>query len=53
LQPVPASGTSFGSIAIEAHLQSGTFTAPLVAGGQIDLGVFASDFGYAKNVAIQ
>lgn len=53
MPPVPASGTSFGSIALEAHGLSPVFTAPLVGGGQTDFGVFASDLGYSKNVAIQ
>lgn len=52
LPPVPGSGSSFGTIALEGQM-SNPFTAPLTAGGQIDLGAFVSDFGYAKNVAIQ
>jgi uncharacterized protein (TIGR03437 family) len=52
LPAVPASGTSFGSITLEAQVAT-AFTAPLTAGGQIDLGSFAGDFGYTKNIAIQ
>jgi uncharacterized protein (TIGR03437 family) len=53
LPPVPASGTSFGGIALEAYVGGIPLTAPLVAGGQIDYGGFAADFGFSKNVILQ
>jgi uncharacterized protein (TIGR03437 family) len=52
MPPVPGSGTSFGNLALEAH-QETPFKAPLVGGGQIDIGIFASNLGFTKNVAIQ
>lgn len=52
LPAVPASGTSFGSIAVEATNVT-LFTAPLVKGGQLDIGHFAADLGATKNVAVQ
>ncbi|HLH39163.1 MAG TPA: hypothetical protein VKX39_08455 [Bryobacteraceae bacterium] len=52
LPPAPASGSSFGTIALEGQF-SNPFTAPLTAGGQIDLGLFVSDVGYSKNISIQ
>ena len=52
LPAVPASGTSFGSIAVEATNVT-QFTAPLVKGGQLDIGHFAADLGVTKNVAVQ
>jgi uncharacterized protein (TIGR03437 family) len=53
LPAVPASGASgFGSIAVEANNQ-GLFTAPLVTGGQIDLGILAGDRGFSKGIGIQ
>ena len=53
LPPAPATGTSFGAIALEAYGAGGSFVAPLVAGGQIDYGAFAADFGFTKNVILQ
>ncbi len=52
LPAVPASGTSFGSIAVEAYNVS-NFTAPLIKGGQLDIGHFAGDLGVSKNIAVQ
>jgi hypothetical protein len=53
LPAVPASGTSFGSIALEAQVPGTGLTASLLAGGPIDIGAFAIDVGYVKNVALQ
>lgn len=52
LSAVAASGTSFGTIAVEATNVT-QFTAPLIKGGQLDIGHFAADLGVTKNVAIQ
>jgi hypothetical protein len=41
------------SIAIEGMSPSGTFTANLVAGGQLDLGLFVGDLGVVKSIPVQ
>jgi hypothetical protein len=54
LQPAAASGsTSIGTVAVEAISAPGMFTAPLVGGGQTDIGVFGATLGFSKSVAIQ
>jgi|GEM_PF-823862 len=53
LPPAPASGSSFGAIALEAQAPAVMFTAPLVSGGQTDYAGLAADFGFSKNVVLQ
>ena len=53
LQPVAASGTSFGSISVEGAANPTSFTANLVSGGQLDFGVFSPNLGVSKNIAVQ
>ncbi|MBZ5606143.1 MAG: hypothetical protein LAO79_27945 [Acidobacteriia bacterium] len=53
LPPVPATGQSFGGIALEAYTPGPQMTASLVAGGPIDGGGLTIDTGYSKNVAVQ
>jgi len=53
LQPATASGTSFGTIAVEAQGTPGSFTASLTGGGQLDFGTFGSNLGVSKNIGVQ
>jgi hypothetical protein len=53
LSPAAATGAAFGTIAVEGLGKPGSFTANLVAGGQIDWGTFSSNYGLAKSVAVQ
>ncbi len=52
LQPAATTGSSFGSIALEAFVPT-LFQAPLPGGGQTDRAVFAADLGVSKNVAVK
>ena len=52
LPPVASSGTSFGTLSLQGTTEA-KFTANLVQGGQIDLGLFSANLGAAKNVAVQ
>jgi hypothetical protein len=42
-----------GAISIQAVSGTGVFTAPLVGGGQIDIGVFGPSLGVSKSVPVQ
>ena len=53
LQPASTTGTSFGNISVEGTSNPNNFTANLVAGGQLDFGVFSPNLGVSKNVAVQ
>jgi uncharacterized protein (TIGR03437 family) len=53
LSPAAASGAAFGTIAVEGLGKPGSFTANLLAGGQIDWGTFSSNYGLSKNIAVQ
>jgi len=53
LPPVPATGTSFGGIAVEAMVPGTQVAVPLLAGGTIDSGALVIDFGYSKTIAVQ
>jgi len=53
LEPAAASGTSTGSISVQAFGQRGFFTATLSGGGQTDGSVLAADLGVAKNVNVK
>jgi uncharacterized protein (TIGR03437 family) len=53
LQPAATTGASFGSVSVEAISAPGTFTAPLVGGGQTDIGSFQANLGVDKNIAVQ
>src|SRR5262249_57742398 len=53
LQPAATTGASFGSISLQAISARGAFTAPLVGGGQTDIGAFEANLGMEKNIAIQ
>jgi hypothetical protein len=53
LQPAATTGTSFGTIAVSGAPNPSTFTANLVAGGQLDFGTFAPSVGVSKNIVVQ
>lgn len=55
LSQLPASPASngLGYLLVSTSTQSGTFTAPLAAGGNIDEGLFLATFGTSSNVNFQ
>jgi uncharacterized protein (TIGR03437 family) len=53
LQPASTTGNSFGTIAVSGAPNPATFTANLVAGGQLDFGTFAPSVGVSKNIGVQ
>lgn len=53
LQSAATTGTSFGTLTVQANSTPGTFTASLTSGGQLDFGTFGSNLGVSKNIAVQ
>lgn len=53
LLPASTTGTSLGSLSVEGTSNPNTFTANLVAGGQLDFGNFSPNLGVSKNIAVQ
>jgi len=52
LSPVGASGTSYGTLAVQGTNES-AFNASVVGGGQLDIARFSAKLGAARNVAVQ